>query len=90
MLKNIKDRLDVIEQSILLKKGITSIFILEYLQDKRYEIQFLSNKDTEILTYKDLDIFYKDYKVNPKDKNTYILKLQVAPNREVDLTYNLD
>lgn len=84
MIKNIKDRLDTIEQSILARQGITSIFILEYLQDKRYEIQFLGNTDREILTYTDLDTFYKDYKVNPKDKNTYILKLQVAPNREVE------
>lgn len=84
MIKNIKDRLDVIEQSILAKKGITSILILEYLQDKRYEIQFLGKTDSEVLTYTDLDTFYKDYKVNPKDKNTYILKLPVAPNREVE------
>ena len=81
MIKNIKDRLDVIEQSILAKKGITSILILEYLQDKRYEIQFLGKIDSEVLNYTDLDTFYKDYKINPKDKNTYILKLAVAPNR---------
>ena len=84
MIKNIKDRLNVIEQSILAKKGITSIFILEYLQDHKYEIQFLGAKTKEVLTYTDLDTFYKDYKVKPKDKNTYIFKLPVAPNREVE------
>lgn len=88
MIKNIKDRLNVIEQSILAKKGITSIFILEYLQDHKYEIQFLGAKVKEVLTYTDLDTFYKDYKVKPKDKNTYIFKLPVAPNREVDYDIN--
>lgn len=88
MIKNIKDRLNVIEQSILAKKGITSIFILEYLNEHKYEIQFLGDTNKDILTYTDLDTFYKDYKVNPKDKNTYILKLPVAPNREVDYDIN--
>ena len=49
MIKNIKDRLYVIEQSILVKKGITSILILEYLQDKRYEIQFLGKTDSDLI-----------------------------------------
>lgn len=88
MIKNIKDRLNVIEQSILAKKGITSIFILEYLNEHKYEIQFLGDTNKDVLTYTDLDTFYRDYKVNPKDKNTYILKLPVAPNREVDYDIN--
>lgn len=88
MIKNIKSRIDNIEQVIQLKKGITSIFILEYLNEHKYEIQFLGEKDKSILTYTDLDTFYKDYKVNPKDKNTYILKLPVADNREVDYDIN--
>ena len=79
--KTIKQRLQELEQLIQDKKGITSIFILEYLQDHRYEIKFLGDTNKDILTYTDLDTFYKDYKVNPKDKNTYILKLPVAPNR---------
>lgn len=83
MVKNIKDRLEIIEQSIQARQGITSIVVFEYLDEQKYEIIYFSNKGKEILTYTDLDSFYTDYGVNPKDKKTYILKLRVAPNREI-------
>ena len=48
-----------------------------------YDIIYFNNKCKEVLTYTDLDSFYTDYGINPKDKKTYILKLRVAPNREI-------
>lgn len=84
MVKNIKDRLEIIEHSIQARQGITSIVLFEYLDEQKYEIINFNNKCKEVLTYTDLDSFYTDYGIKPKDKKTYILKLQVVPNREVD------
>ena len=84
MVKNIKDRLEIIEYSIQARQGITSIVLFEYLDEQKYEIIYFNNKCKEVLTYTDLDSFYTDYGINPKDKKTYILKLQVVPNRAID------
>jgi hypothetical protein len=83
MIKNIKDRLEIIEQSIQARQGITSIVVFEYLDEQKYEILYFNNKCKKELTYTDLDLFYTDYGINPKDKKNYILKLRVAPNREI-------
>lgn len=75
MINEIKKRVANIEQDIQQRKGITSIFIMEDLTNNSYDI-YLLDKDNTILKYKDLKKFYKDYGINPKDKNTYINHIQ--------------
>lgn len=82
--KNIMQRLSSIEQILDSKKDYIFMLSIYNDEDNNYYIIYITNGKRTDYIYDKLEDFYRDKKINKKDKHTFIKNYTICkPTKEV-------
>ena len=87
-MQDILKRISKLEQTLYNNKDYKIILAFYNDTENNYLIKYYYKGVQEQYTYNNVEDFYKDKKVNIKDKNTFIRVFHVCRDRTAESVYN--